>query len=390
MNEKNYTNIQDPSDEWYDQKVQQAHALLEWQWLNLHYKTVISTVLFACFLEVFLGYMITSTELLKTEIPIYILKYIVVPAALNFALIGIASAVMKSAKLSQISKIYAISLIYVLICAILYTVHSIFILLIIIFVAPILITLYYTNFKLTITTTLFSLFALTTSELFIVWDAYKNSYVFGSYRVVSFLIAFFIIIAVLFIDVIFMTYEKRKNSAWVEIQKERFRLEQQLLFDPLTGIYNRSALHIELKKSDIHNKDGQIILAVADIDRFKDINDKWGHHFGDQCIAAFAGILKEFGEEGIPIRFGGDEFCLLFSKISIAQARLVCETIKKKLINLSFEETPDFAMTVSFGLAESRMDDDEISLFMRADQALYRAKALRNSIYVYEDIVIAN
>ena len=125
------------------------------------------------------------------------------------------------------------------------------------------------------------------------------------------------------------------------------------------------------------------ILAIVDIDKFKNINDTWGHHIGDRCLIEFAKILKECDTNITPFRYGGDEFCLLFQDISMEDAEAICRKIQSKVNKLVFDDYPKLKLAASFGLAAVSDKVDTVKLFIHADHALYEAKKLRNSVRVF-------
>ena len=148
--------------------------------------------------------------------------------------------------------------------------------------------------------------------------------------------------------------------------------------DPLTGICNRAALDEMMRREISHaqRQDSSCALLIMDIDRFKTINDKYGHIIGDCALKAIAGMADNCKRDGdLLFRYGGEEFVILMRDTDMAGARLLAERIRRYI-----EETPchcsgvDLSITVSIGLSELRETDSPVSLFARADQALYSAK----------------
>ncbi len=152
--------------------------------------------------------------------------------------------------------------------------------------------------------------------------------------------------------------------------------------DEMTGIYNRKAFRDRMKYMEDSASDQSYILAIVDVDKFKNINDTWGHLVGDRCLIEFAEILKEFHEDMTAFRYGGDEFCLLFHDKSMEEAEAVCGEIKARVNRLIFEDYPQLMLTASFGLAAISDQFDTVRLFIHADSALYEAKRVRNAIRV--------
>ncbi|MCX7543778.1 GGDEF domain-containing protein [Marinicella gelatinilytica] len=158
--------------------------------------------------------------------------------------------------------------------------------------------------------------------------------------------------------------------------------------DFLTGLFNRSMLkeifQIKLHES-IENKT-PISLLVADLDRFKEINDKHGHDIGDQVIKQFAEILNRYsGRHGSCFRLGGEEFCVIFSQISLNECLQIAEKIRLATENLDISsENGHVSVTVSIGMTEcSNRHCSMTNLLKETDKKMYQAKhSGRNRIVV--------
>ncbi len=364
--------------------IQEEYRKIDKDWLLIHYKISIGLVVAALVAECAMSLIFINSELLGTTLNRYILKYIVVPGTLNFLCLAVDTAVMRSRTLSQNCKIYTISISLVFVCFILFSVHSTFTSTYYIFTMAILLTTIYSSYRLTGTTALVCVAAIIFSEIFVEWDPDKITIFNSVHRLGDFIISLIILLAISIASMVVIRYEKKKNEASIQMELEQYELKQRLKIDELTGIFNRKALHEALKEIE-EDKGNGYILAIADLDRFKVINDNLGHHMGDLCLKSFAGLLKEHSQFYIPYRYGGDEFCLLFSNVKLEEAVAVCEMLSKELLNRSMEEGERVEMTVSFGLAFYNEDIDSVRLFTHADQALYEAKEGRNAIRVYEN-----
>jgi diguanylate cyclase len=131
-----------------------------------------------------------------------------------------------------------------------------------------------------------------------------------------------------------------------------------------------------------------LFIAMFDLDNFKDINDNWGgHSVGDIVLEKFSAIMKKnIRTTDIPIRYGGEEFLIIFPRSdSLNKIYEILEKIKneceKTLTVIHNKNTRN--VTVSIGLTQiSKYDENEMAIVKRADSALYRAKKTRNSIIV--------
>lgn len=117
-------------------------------------------------------------------------------------------------------------------------------------------------------------------------------------------------------------------------------------------------------------------LVLADLDRFKEINDSFGHAAGDKVIAAFSGFLKTAASEHYVVgRVGGEEFAVVLPGVHLAAARLFAEGARSAFSAVAVEGFPEgHAFTASFGVAERLSAERIPELMQRADSALYEAK----------------
>jgi diguanylate cyclase len=148
--------------------------------------------------------------------------------------------------------------------------------------------------------------------------------------------------------------------------------------DALTGLLNRKAYDEQIKKHYARwqrNKDG-LVMIVADIDKFKHINDTYGHLAGDKVLEKVAGVLgKSFRQYDTVARYGGEEFVIVMEQISVPDAKNAANKVRELIekSNFHFRNSP-VPVTVSFGIAEFKEGDVPADVFGRADAALYKAK----------------
>lgn len=150
------------------------------------------------------------------------------------------------------------------------------------------------------------------------------------------------------------------------------------LRDPLTGVGNRAAMELTLQRElKISRRSGRpLSLLVADMDWFKQINDRLGHATGDQLLQSVAkSIGAALRETDQVFRYGGEEFVVVLSNTRNAEAVAIAERIRSQLEkrDLTTDSGPVRA-TISIGVSTSAADDTRDTLFKRADSALYEAK----------------
>ncbi len=133
-------------------------------------------------------------------------------------------------------------------------------------------------------------------------------------------------------------------------------LAQRAQIDGLTGLYNRAHFDKrwaeEVAAAERHKR--ALSLAVFDLDKFKSINDSYGHPAGDAAIQGLAKLLqRESRKEDIPCRYGGEEFVLIMPETKPEDAKELCERIRLALADITWPRHPERTITVSIGIAGS-------------------------------------
>ena len=148
--------------------------------------------------------------------------------------------------------------------------------------------------------------------------------------------------------------------------------------DPLTGICNRAALDEALHREISHaqRNDTRLALLVMDIDHFKRVNDKYGHIVGDCAIRAIANMASTCKRDSdLLFRYGGEEFVIIMRDTDLDGGSLLAERIRNHIETQSCTcSGAELDITVSIGVSDLQDHDSPVSLFARADQALYSAK----------------
>lgn len=158
------------------------------------------------------------------------------------------------------------------------------------------------------------------------------------------------------------------------------RLRHLSQHDALTGLLNRRAFgqRLEAEHARQHRHPAPMALLALDLDRFKTVNDRWGHAAGDAVLVAAAGVLDGAARRvDATARMGGEEFALLLPGTDLAGANQLAERLLEAFCRLTVPyEGELLRITASIGVAAS--DDpaeDNEEIFRRADRALYLAKA---------------
>jgi diguanylate cyclase (GGDEF)-like protein len=157
---------------------------------------------------------------------------------------------------------------------------------------------------------------------------------------------------------------------------QRFREARQLAdLDALTGLHNRRYFHETLARecARAHRYNRRLGLVIFDIDDFKVVNDRIGHLAADAVLAEAAARVREVVRTAdVPCRVGGDEFAVILPESGIEQAEQLFTRIQATIGRNPIGQAG--RLHVSAGVTDLKAEDDAISLFERADEALYRAK----------------
>ena len=161
---------------------------------------------------------------------------------------------------------------------------------------------------------------------------------------------------------------KRRDAVDTLTYEETLEL---LYTDALTGVYNRRYYEDYILLHEIQN------LSVIDIDNFKAINDSYGHFVGDIVLQKIAKLIcSSVGKGDTVIRYGGDEFIIIFWNLPIALFTKRLEKIRNSVSEMKLADYPNLTVSVSIGGVYEKGGAEE--LFITADELMYQAKADKN------------
>ncbi|GAA4727855.1 tetratricopeptide repeat-containing diguanylate cyclase [Phytohabitans rumicis] len=168
---------------------------------------------------------------------------------------------------------------------------------------------------------------------------------------------------------------ERERLTWRTEAEESARRARE---DQLTGLWNRRHQDEELPRLAKAATTGNrpLCVAVADVDRFKSINDQFGHQVGDEVLKRLADILRVGSRPGdLVTRMGGEEFCLAFADTDLAVAWGICERLRAAVEAYDWAGLrPGLHVTISFGVALLAPGGTAPQVLDAADTQLYRAK----------------
>lgn len=159
-----------------------------------------------------------------------------------------------------------------------------------------------------------------------------------------------------------------------ELKKSNERLENMVITDALTGIYNRRKIE-GIFNREVSRKNCKHLTSVImfDIDDFKQINDTLGHDCGDDVLKKVAEVLQLNSRNSDSIgRWGGEEFLMILPKTSIKEAQVVAERMRSAVEKISFSNFGK--ITISIGITSVKAGENVNTVYKRVDDALYKAK----------------
>ena len=171
-------------------------------------------------------------------------------------------------------------------------------------------------------------------------------------------------------------FVKDRERAYQQLQQSQAHIEHLLLTDELTRVGNRRSFNERLQEelARARRYDSSLSIIMIDADRFKAINDQYGHAVGDEVLVALARTLQEcIRDSDFLARYGGEEFMILLPETGRDGAAAMAERMRKALGALQVEPL-ESGLTASFGVTELQGGDDADRLLNRVDEAMYEAK----------------
>lgn len=193
---------------------------------------------------------------------------------------------------------------------------------------------------------------------------------------------------------VYVAKDQEIATSFLHIYQNYLQLINDNEHDTLTGLLNRktfdarimtimSARRTDQRRVSDHKKP-QCCLAILDIDHFKQVNDQFGHLYGDEVLLLFAQIMsRTFRDDDLLFRYGGEEFVVILKEVDLTTAVAILERFIKAVAAYRFPQVGN--VTASAGAVEIGEQDLPTTLIGQADQALYYAKENgRNQVCAYE------
>ena len=186
-----------------------------------------------------------------------------------------------------------------------------------------------------------------------------------------------------------ISMSEEKDQKIEELERQLQELRRQVYYDELTGIYNRRGFTEEVQHvfdliySSTRNeyrrkkRETPFSLIFFDVDDFKELNDTYGHDFGDEVLKCVAAMLQENLRRGdIYGRWGGEEFVVAVPGVRLRNARKVAEKLRTAIEKtcLTTPKNDTRRISASFGIGRRQRGDTLEEIYERADRAMYEAK----------------
>lgn len=362
--------------------IQNEYRRIDREWLQRHYQILLWLVAVTTATEALMAVVLQNLDAVSACVQVYLLKYLLAPFLCNLLTALAATAAMRSRHLTDGQKMYIISLLLAEMAFLIYTVHSIFGMLFIVFAVPMVLTVIYGNQRLTAITSAVCVGGKLVSDLFLFWDPDRSPVFANTDTMMDFLLSTAFLLLFYILCYFLIAAEQEKNGVGIRLEIERQKYQEEAVTDQLTRVGNRQALRQAFMEMENAEPETRFFLAMLDLDDFKRINDTFGHSVGDQYLQLLGTVMLKLEAEGVrAFRFGGDEFCILFYGHQPEDVQKICVELQKQFASLNVHQRYR-PVSISVGVAEYQRGERPAHLLDRADAELYQAKQKKGSIHM--------
>lgn len=302
-----------------------------------------------------------------------LLMSFVVPTSVNIMICLLGHLLLQFTGISESVKNYIPIYVLTLLCFNIVIEHSSFQASLSSFCIPILMTILYANKKMT-RIVFISCLVLQQLAIYLSSISSNKEYV---HIIIDVIASAFILLASYAFAIVLIQYEYEKKEMFSKSIVRQIELQELLMTDPLTSLNNLRAFRGAMEElvEQAENNKKEVILAVIDIDNFKQINDVYGHEEGNVVLAKLGRLLRRYsGQEGIAARYGGEEFAVLFHDIDVKEAVKRMQKVLTKFSESGFPRLGGKKVTFSCGVVMYKSGQTSQEFFIRADKAMYNAK----------------
>ncbi len=213
--------------------------------------------------------------------------------------------------------------------------------------------------------------------------------VYPSQAALDFIFIFNAIVAFVMVSFIMLLYVSGVEADQIKLKLLNYRLSELANHDSLTQLLNRRAMKQRLEAA-MHSKtknNDEFVTAIADVDDFKKINDRYGHDCGDKVLKKVVQVIRENVRETDYIsRWGGDEILILFNNSSIEGALACINRIHQEIANSFFiYNNETIELTITIGVCPSGQYTSYQEIILEADRRLYDGKHKGKNCIVHEN-----
>lgn len=334
---------------------------------------VVVSIVFLAELVLFL-FMYILTDAFQYDSIKFAFLYVVIPTTINLISVGCAQFIQNHSE-SEMVKNYAVVCSLLIICTVICTIHSFFLISSAAFVAPIVVSCILDDENVTKVSGIASATLLIVTAFLapIFDDVWKPSQRW--YNVMAGLV---LLSVVYYICQFLCSYTREKNEIIFQTSLTQERMHNALRMDSMTGLYNHSEFYHCLEEGIrwCHDNDKIISVVVIDVDFFKSVNDTYGHEKGDIVLIKIAEILKkQCPAKAKVFRYGGEEFGMILHDYTQEATFDLIENVRHMIYQEKFSFMPDRHCSISAGIYQyngADMSGEEV--FEKADKAMYQAK----------------
>lgn len=360
------------------------HSYSHWQKIILIISYVVAALVFC--MEWVSFFIFCKIDALKSEeIPRYLLIRNVIPGCIIISSVIAETLLVRTKRISLEIKNYVVVLGIFVLCSVLTIFHNYFVILLVAPVFPFIIGSVFGNLKLLKRFLFLTIPVIVISSVTFWFDKESRDF---SYRFVTIVGETALVVCTFILSRSMLKSQQRHLRYIHQAYRRQSELVEELRIEPLTKLYNRSALEGDLTRIIVRAKSEKIqpFVVMMDIDFFKKVNDRWGHLAGDEVLVRLSQIIREnIGSVRKAFRYGGEEFVLLFEDSIESSVVQITELIRQDFASIEFPFAPEERFTLSAGIALLTQDMDEKQWIESADHALYYAKEHgRDQIKIFE------
>lgn len=351
-------------------KFDEAYA--KWRNRILNTNRYLVFIIFAA--EFFMFFVLNSEDLILIPIPVYLLRYLLLPTVINGAVLVTGSAVLdkKPGDWKWINYVPIIQ--QILVCTVVASVHCMFRVTLGIYCIPIMLTIIFNDKRMSRSISFISILGLL---IVCLYRYFWGNFVYEDiYLITEAMVTVIIIFCTNVVCGILIEFHQEKNTVIECNYRKELELQEQLGRDQKTGLFSAPVFLNMLFQyvDEAEQLKKPFTLVMIDIDNFKSINDAYGHAKGDIVIKGLSEYLENyFAGNGIVSRFGGEEFTVIIKESDGIVIENILEECRKEIESRTYDFMSQ-GITVSIGYAIWQEGFTDTFLFELADRAMYDAK----------------